>query len=62
MAEFELEETPEIAVADNSAGKLLVLISAVLTVICVFYLFTEFSRPAPEPASAQRESVTSQDA
>ena len=53
MTDYELEDTPEIAVADNPIGKLLLLIIAALTVICLYYFATELSRPEPSPETAR---------
>ena len=58
MSEYELDDTNEIAVADNPVGKVLLLISAVLTAICIFYFATELTRPVADPESARNEVVS----
>ena len=59
MSEFELEETPEITIADNPIGKLLLVIIVALTAICLFYFATELTRPEPAPDAAKTEVVSS---
>ncbi len=47
---FEHEETPDIKVDDGAVGKLNILVYVVITIACVYYLFTQWSRPDTVPA------------
>jgi hypothetical protein len=58
MSEYELEDTNEIAVADNPIGKVVLLIAGVLAVVCIFYFATELTRPGPSPENARSEVVS----
>ncbi len=58
-AEYELDDTTEITIADNPIGKLLLLITAVLTAICLYYFATEFSRPEPVSEKPRSEASSS---
>jgi hypothetical protein len=42
---FELEDTPEIAIGDGNVGTLWKVVTVVLVIICVYYLFAYFKRP-----------------
>ena len=55
--QFELEETPQIEIGDGNVGMLLKVVSAILIVICVIYLFTHLKRPAPDEADAEKQAV-----
>ena len=55
--QFELEETPEIAIGDGNVGGLLKVVAAVLITICLIYLFTNLKRPE---AQADKPKVTEQ--
>ena len=40
---FEYDETPDIAVADGKVGVLNILVYVVITVACIYYLFSAWS-------------------
>ena len=44
--QFELEDTSEITIGDANVGTFLKVISAILIIICLIYLFTHFKRPS----------------
>jgi len=43
---FEYNETPDIEIGDGAVGKLNILVYAVISISCVYYLLTQWS-PAP---------------
>ena len=47
---FEHEETPDIAIDNGKVGVLNILVYAVITIACVYYLFTQWSPASASPA------------
>ena len=45
--QFELEDTPEITIGDANVGMLWKVVTVILVVICVYYLFSYLKRPEP---------------
>jgi len=57
---FEHNETPGITIADGAVGRLNMVVYAVLIIICVYYLFAEWSPSTAAPGSqaAQTKATT----
>jgi len=53
---FEHDETPGITIADGAVGKLNIVIYAVLTIVCVYYLFAQWSPSTAGPVSEAAET------
>ena len=51
---FEYDETPDITVADGKVGVLNLLVYAVITLACIYYLFSAWS---PVDASVLSDAV-----
>lgn len=51
---YEYDETPDITVADGKVGVLNILVYVVITLACIYYLFSAWS---PADASALSNAV-----